>query len=149
MYVEKGTGALTYLFTRPIAVMNVTASNASKYVFDNNWGPKNAREDLINAGALPNRATLAWVENHYGLIVWKIASFIRSYPDAHTHEWSSDTILNQLLYRYEREINMGHRPVLKKLLEQDDLSVKHMILMVSDIVQIKQPLHFNTCKLVF
>ncbi|CAO3637563.1 unnamed protein product [Mucor hiemalis] len=131
----------------PIAVINMTASNANKYVFDNNWGPKQAREDLIQAGAMSNRASLAWVENHYGLIVWKIASFIRSYPDAHTHEWNSKTILNQLLYRYEREINMGHRPILKKILEQDDLSVKHMLLMVSDIVQIKQPLHFNTSHL--
>jgi hypothetical protein len=127
-----------------MAVINMTAPNATKYVFNGNWGFKEARHDMIKSGALPNRTSLAWVENHYGLIVWKIASLIRSYPTKFAEQWTSKTILNQLLYRYEREMNMGHRPILKKVLEQDDLAVKHMILMISDIVEIKQPLHYNT-----
>jgi hypothetical protein len=124
----------------------MTSSNATKYIFDGNWGPKEAREEMIKAGTLTSRTPFNWVENHYGLIVWKIASLIRSYPNTFLSQWNSSTILNQLLYRYEREINMGHRPILKKVLEQDDLAVKHMILMISNIAEIKQPLHYNTCK---
>lgn len=41
---------------------------------------------------------------------------------------------NAWLFRYEREINLGHRPILKKIMEQDDVSTKHMVLMVADIV---------------
>lgn len=119
-----------------MSVINMTSSAARKYVFEGNWGPKEARNDLIKAGALSRRITFDWVENHYGWIVWKIACLIRSY-NQFTEQWKSQTVLNQLLYRYEREINNGNRPVLRKILEKDDLPMKHMILMISDIIEIK------------
>ena len=44
-----------------------------------------------------------------------IISMIRSYPYLF-HEWlSSDKVLNQLKYRYEREINCGHRSAAIKV----------------------------------
>jgi hypothetical protein len=41
--------------------------------------------------------------------------------------------------RYEREINRGHRPVIKKILQQDDIAAKHMVLAISEIIPIKSP----------
>ncbi|ORY90596.1 BRCA2, oligonucleotide/oligosaccharide-binding, domain 1-domain-containing protein [Syncephalastrum racemosum] len=36
--------------------------------------------------------------------------------------------------RYEREINQGERSALKRIYEQDDVPVKHMVLAVADII---------------
>jgi hypothetical protein len=124
----------------------MTSLTAKNYQFDGHWGYKEAMKDLVKAGAVSNRMSSAWVENHYTLIVWKLACLIRSYPDKFKQDWTIQKVLEQLLYRYEREFNMGHRPVLKKILEQDDISVKHMILVISDIVEIKSALFYNTCK---
>lgn len=124
----------------------MTSLTSRKYIFNGTWGIKQAHKELIDAGALPNRLSLAWVENHYGLIVWKLACQVRSYPDVFLKDWKPEIILRQLLYRYEREINQGHRPVLKKILEQDDIAAKHMILAVSDIIEINAPVFYNTCK---
>lgn len=124
----------------------MTISSAKRYVFDGNWGPKEALHDMIEAGALPRRVTIDWVENHYVLIVWKIACLIRAF-NAYKDRWKPQAILEQLLYRYEREVNMGDRPVLRRILERDDLPVKHMILMITDIIEIRSPIQYNTCKL--
>ncbi|KAG1303644.1 hypothetical protein G6F64_009897 [Rhizopus arrhizus] len=129
----------------PYDIIDMTSSTSRKYIFNGTWGIKQAHKELIDAGALPNRLSLAWVENHYGLIVWKLACQVRSYPDVFLKDWKPEIILRQLLYRYEREINQGHRPVLKKILEQDDIAAKHMILAVSDIIEINAPVFYNTC----
>ncbi|KAI9248297.1 hypothetical protein BDA99DRAFT_446266 [Phascolomyces articulosus] len=38
-----------------------------------------------------------------------------------------------MCFRYEREINLGHRPVLKRVHEHDDVPAKHMVLIIADI----------------
>lgn len=127
----------------------MTATNAKYYRFNNTWGCKEAQQDMIKADTLDHRTTLQWVENHYGLIVWKKACLVRSWPERLSIEWNSKTILDQLLYRYEREVNMGHRSVLKKILEADDIPAKHTILVITDIVEFKQGSHdqqYNVCK---
>ncbi|KAI8378958.1 BRCA2, oligonucleotide/oligosaccharide-binding, domain 1-domain-containing protein [Blakeslea trispora] len=128
----------------PISVIHMTVQSAKKYVFEENWGPREAERDMIQKGCLPHRLSSEWIQNHYALIVWKLACLIRSYPDQLKDDWHKQKVLDQLLYRYEREMNLGHRPVLKKILEQDDISVKHMILFISDIVEIKSAMHYNT-----
>jgi hypothetical protein len=139
----------------PIPIINMTSSTAKYYIFNNTWGPRDAQKDLIAAGTLPHRTSSAWVENHYAWIVWKMASLVRSWPDQFLNQWTHTNVLNQLLYRYEREMNMGHRPVLKKVLEQDDISIKHMVLVISDIVEFNSggsgtpEQHSNMCKYCF
>ncbi|KAI8063719.1 uncharacterized protein B0P05DRAFT_237095 [Gilbertella persicaria] len=91
----------------PISVIYMTVQSAKKYVFDDDWGPKKAEQDMIQKGCLPHCLSFAWVENHYTLIVWKMACLIRSYPDQFRDCWDKQRVLDQLLYRYEREINMG------------------------------------------
>lgn len=132
-------------WNRPFDVVNMTSSISREYLFSN-WGPKQAQEEMIDMGALPNKLPLFWVKNHYGWIVWKLACQIRSYPDIFLKDWKPETILHQLLYRYEREINQGHRPALKRILDQDDIAAKHMILVISNITEINTPLFYNTCR---
>lgn len=43
--------------------------------------------------------TLPWVKNHWSLILWKVASYIRSRPDLLGEWWSFDRVMDQLRYR--------------------------------------------------
>ncbi|ORX61294.1 hypothetical protein DM01DRAFT_1119041 [Hesseltinella vesiculosa] len=108
------------------------------YTFSPKWTSDDAYEALLEAGALPSLLTKTWVSNHYGWIVWKLALRIRQFPWEHVpdgkFQWSPTHVINQLLYRYEREINMGQRSVIKRIMEHDDTPTKPMVLMVADIV---------------
>jgi hypothetical protein len=107
-------------------------------MFSNNWGVRDAEKELIAAGASSSMIPNGWTENHYGWIVWKLAKRLCLFPHYALTDggdwWSREHVMNQLLYRYEREINLGQRPVLRRILEQDDVAVKQMVLMVADIV---------------
>lgn len=131
---------------RPHAIIDMTMDKAALYTFQKSWGWKEAQRDMIEANCVSSRLTAAWVQNHYSLIVWKIACLIRSYPDHFMDQWQSKSVLNQLLYRYEREVNLGQRPVLRKILEQDDNSVKHMVLFVANIIKTQSSSFYNTCE---
>lgn len=134
------------LSNRPDAIIDMTMNKAAVYKFQNSWGWEEAQRDMIDSNCVPSRLTPAWVQNHYSLIVWKIACLMRSYPNEFMDQWQTKAILNQLLYRYEREVNLGQRPVLRKILEQDDNSVKHMVLVVADIIKTTGSSFYNTCK---
>ncbi|KAI9494923.1 BRCA2, oligonucleotide/oligosaccharide-binding, domain 1-domain-containing protein [Zychaea mexicana] len=113
-------------------ILHLTAADAGKVRFSN-WGPKEAYKAICKAGVLDRFISDAWVENHYRWIVWKLACMIRSYPSKFRDWWCSRKVVEQLLYRYEREINLGHQSVLKRIHEQDDNPAKHMVLAVADI----------------
>ncbi|CAO3685882.1 unnamed protein product [Rhizopus stolonifer] len=128
----------------PLDIIEMTSSSAKNYLFSNHWGSLQAQEAMINAGALPKNTPLKWVENHYQWIVWKLACQIRSFPHDFLSDWKPETVVHQLLYRHEREVNQGQRSVLKKIMEQDDTAAKNMILVISDIKEIKSPLAYDT-----
>ncbi|CAO3598763.1 unnamed protein product [Absidia cylindrospora] len=123
----------------PPDIIDMSPCKARSYMFENNWGVQEATNDLLSAGALSSMLPVGWVENHYGWIVFKLARhlsmFAHHYKDDDTW-WSPAHVLKQLLYRYERDINLGQRSVLKRIMEQDDVPVKQMVLMVSDIVSL-------------
>ncbi|KAF9187721.1 Breast cancer 2, early onset [Haplosporangium sp. Z 767] len=120
-------------------VIEMTLNSARTYVFGS-WGTSNAYSDLVTRGANKNLFSMTWVENHYGLIVWKLACYVRSWPqyffslDTQQSLWFSPTkVLEQLAYRYEREINQAERPALRKIVEGDEPAAKHMVLAVAAI----------------
>ncbi|KAJ3300138.1 Breast cancer 2, early onset [Borealophlyctis nickersoniae] len=76
-----------------------------------------------------------WVENHYGWILWKLAGMVRCDPSLYSTRWNTDVVLDQLRYRYEREINQAHRSALKAVIERDNVPSRFMVLCVSDIVE--------------
>ncbi|KAI8969201.1 BRCA2, oligonucleotide/oligosaccharide-binding, domain 1-domain-containing protein [Mycotypha africana] len=117
----------------PGCIIDMTLQAAKKYKYNGFWGVEEAAAEMIKAGVLSDRISSAWMENHFGMIVWKNACLIRSYPDKLLERWTSQYVLDQLLYRYEREVNMGQRSVLKKIFEYDDAADKYMILCITDI----------------
>ncbi|KAF9270659.1 hypothetical protein L218DRAFT_969147 [Marasmius fiardii PR-910] len=78
-----------------------------------------------------------WVVNHWGLILWKLAGMVALDPETEADEerrrWGWTEIWNQLLYRYERELNMGVRPPLRRITVQDSPASSPMTLCVSNI----------------
>ncbi|KZT30791.1 hypothetical protein NEOLEDRAFT_1159892 [Neolentinus lepideus HHB14362 ss-1] len=82
-------------------------------------------------------ATQEWVENHWSLILWKLAGMVcldpKSESDSRTRRWCWGHILEQFLYRYEKELECGSRPPLRLIATQDTPASLPMVLCVSNI----------------
>lgn len=119
----------------------MTADAAQRYSFqmksgsgDESLSFQDFWKMLLESGADPQHATIDWVENHYKWIVWKLACIERSYArQAGGKYLTVQNVLEELKYRYEREVNLGHRSPLRKILEGDAAPVHMMILCVSAI----------------
>lgn len=77
---------------------------------------------------LPN-APLRWIDNHLLQVIWKLYSYSSIGIDEQ-FKVSIKSIMDQLCYRYEREINKAERSILKKICERDDSPSPYMILYV-------------------
>ncbi|KAK9824814.1 hypothetical protein WJX81_000970 [Elliptochloris bilobata] len=89
---------------------------------------------LVGAGADARWATLAWTANHLRWVVWKLAALERRYPRLVGRALTAPMVLDQLKYRYERELARGQRPVLKKVLEQDEPAGRCMVLCLAAVL---------------
>ncbi|XP_064963631.1 protein BREAST CANCER SUSCEPTIBILITY 2 homolog B-like [Musa acuminata AAA Group] len=95
---------------------------------------------LLKSGASSSNATEEWVANHYRWIVWKLASFERCYSTQVGIKFLTVcNVLEELKYRYEREVNYGHRSALKKILDGDASPASMMVLCVSAIHSTSRP----------
>ncbi|KAF8402568.1 hypothetical protein HHK36_010654 [Tetracentron sinense] len=123
----------------PDRVKWMTADNAEQYVFhdksgSNGIGIEEFRQMLDQSGASMLHATKAWVANHYKWIVWKLACYERGYPAKATGKYLTvSNVLEELKYRYEKEINHAHRSALKRILEGDASPASMVVLCVSAI----------------
>lgn len=130
--------ALWHLSTE---IQSMTADSAQHYSFHVNCGSgydnctaRNFWKMLLESGADPWNATIEWVENHYKWIVWKLACIERSYARQAAGKFLTlQNVLEELKYRYEREVNRGHRSPLKKIVEGDAVAAGTMVLCVSAI----------------
>ncbi|VAH73151.1 unnamed protein product [Triticum turgidum subsp. durum] len=111
------------------------AKGAEKYKFHNmNTGAEEFQKLLIACGASLTYATKEWVNNHYKWIVWKLASLERCYPTKAAGKFLTvANVLDELKYRYDREVNNGHRSAIKKILEGNALPSLMMVLCISAI----------------
>ncbi|NXH78831.1 BRCA2 protein, partial [Hydrobates tethys] len=88
-------------------------------------------------GVDPKLITEAWVYNHYRWIVWKLAAMEVSFP----HEFANrcltpETVLLQLKYRYDLEVDRSKRSAIKKIMERDDAAGKTLVLCISKIISL-------------
>ncbi|KAK4799413.1 hypothetical protein SAY86_024778 [Trapa natans] len=89
---------------------------------------------LIQSGASGQRVPKTWVANHYRWIVWKLACYERCYPAKTLGKFFTvSNVLEELKYRYEREVNHGHRSAIKRILEGDASPSSMLIVCVSAI----------------
>ncbi|PFH52259.1 hypothetical protein AMATHDRAFT_2265 [Amanita thiersii Skay4041] len=131
----------------PLELKQITPSLAMYYSFHagsdigtthpahNMLGSEAALEELKRRGC--NLAKKPWVDNHWALILWKLAGMALFNPqqekDPITRKWCWTEVMRQLLYRYERELNQGKRPAFNKITTRDAPAALPMVLCISNI----------------
>ncbi|KAK4700401.1 breast cancer 2 susceptibility protein, partial [Phenoliferia sp. Uapishka_3] len=115
----------------PEEALAMDSQSAASFVFQCGRGQAEALTALEDAGC--SLATSPWIDNHWGLIVWKLASLTRTRPDFRSTYWHWQAAVDQLKYRYEREINQAQRSCVKRIQEQDSSAGHPMVLCVSQI----------------
>ncbi|KAF9020812.1 hypothetical protein BGZ52_002279, partial [Haplosporangium bisporale] len=121
-------------FGLPQDIINMRLGTAKTFRLDG-WGVNEALKGLLDRGASVDLLSEAWVQNHFGLIVWKLACYCRSWPDRFNLDssFTPTAVLDQLCYRYEREINRAERSALRKIVEGDESASRHMVLCIAAV----------------
>lgn len=89
---------------------------------------------LASENVDPTLISWEWIRNHYRWIVWKLASMELRMPSLFAREGLTlSNVLEQLKYRYDKEIDHCQRSSLRRIIEQDDTAAKTMILCVVEI----------------
>lgn len=60
-------------------------------------------------GVDPSLISVRWFDNHFRLIVWKLACLERAYPQIYSNLVTPLQVLKRMKYRYEREIDHSQR----------------------------------------
>ncbi|XP_043697660.1 protein BREAST CANCER SUSCEPTIBILITY 2 homolog B-like isoform X2 [Telopea speciosissima] len=129
----------------PDQVKFMNADSAEKYMFcDKSGSDVTGREAfhhmLSKSGASTLNASKEWVANHYKWIVWKLACYERCYPvEASGRYLTVSNVIEELKYRYEREVNHGHRSAVKRIVEGDASPASMMVLCISAIRSYPEP----------
>ncbi|GAA5925611.1 hypothetical protein JCM3775_001455 [Rhodotorula graminis] len=122
----------------PKEVLDMSSTSGLSYTFSRGRGVSDAFAALqaVVASRVPDEkdlVTLTWVKNHWKLILWKVASYVRSRPDLLGDWWTFERVVEQLRYRYEREINRAERSAIKRIQERDSPASLPMVLCVSQV----------------
>ncbi|BBN15447.1 breast cancer 2 susceptibility protein [Marchantia polymorpha subsp. ruderalis] len=125
-------------------VLSITADTAETYRIPDGGTGVSVDEVWImlkDLGADQRYASKGWVANHFKWIVWKLASYDRRFPRPKACLLTLSSVLNELRYRYDRELN-GERSALKRVTERDSSAGHTMVLCVSAVRSVKDIEHF-------
>ncbi|KAM0883363.1 hypothetical protein ACQ4PT_031677 [Festuca glaucescens] len=131
-----GPPCFSFLTEHPTdEVKLMDAKGAEKYKFhDMDTGAEEFQKMLLACGASLTYATKEWVNNHHKWIVWKLASLERCYPTKAAGKFLTvANVFDELKYRYDREVNNGHRSAIKKILEGNASPSLMMVLCISAV----------------
>lgn len=117
----------------PASVRAINADTAAAWSeISSGKGLKVARQRLISAGAKADTLQSGWLTHHFRLIVWKFASYERAFPrECAGRALTIERVVDELLYRYEREIHVNKAPAMKRVLERDAPSEAPMNLCIA------------------
>ncbi|GAA5833550.1 hypothetical protein JCM5353_007958, partial [Sporobolomyces roseus] len=123
----------------PEEILSMNSVSASSFVFPCGRSTVDAFKSLrsLIASRSPGEeelVTLPWVQNHWSLVIWKVASYVRSKPDMFEEWWKFEKVMDQLRYRYEREVNQAQRSAIKRIQERDSAAAIPLILCVSQLL---------------
>ncbi|XP_041971185.1 breast cancer type 2 susceptibility protein-like isoform X2 [Aricia agestis] len=85
--------------------------------------------ESVNKTIIPN----GWVNNQIKLITLKLLSYEKRFPNSMQNVCSVSNVMEQLKYRYDRELYNVERPALRKILEKDEVPSRRMVLQVLSI----------------
>ncbi|PSS34720.1 Protein BREAST CANCER SUSCEPTIBILITY 2 B like [Actinidia chinensis var. chinensis] len=138
-YFGAPSSNLNMLNQLPHHIRTMSPENAEKYMFDGGSGVKSIGAEtfyhmLAQSGASVQYFSKEWIINHYKWIVWKLACYERCYPAKSFGKLLTvSNVLDELKYRYEREVNHGHRSAIKRILEGDQPPTSMLVLCISSI----------------
>eukprot|EP00980_Cylindrotheca_fusiformis_P020762 scaffold7755_cov104-Cylindrotheca_fusiformis.AAC.7 len=93
------------------------------------------RGSLIHIGCSSERLNEKWIANHKRWVVWKLASYERRFSRFLAGQCLLyQNLIKHLRKRYSKEIENGHRPAIRKILNRDAAANRLMILAVSRIL---------------
>ncbi|EFA78543.1 protein kinase 3 [Heterostelium album PN500] len=127
-------------------VLEVNRNNAADFRFDSVPDSKTMRQKKIGLSEIstmilrenliePRLITDEWMDNHYGWIVWKLASMEKAFPQHFGgRHLTLQRVLSQLKDRINRELIQAKPSILKKLYARDHAPESHMILCISNII---------------
>ncbi|RKO95733.1 hypothetical protein CAUPRSCDRAFT_8910, partial [Caulochytrium protostelioides] len=94
-------------------------------------GVEDARKGLLELGASENLADMAWICNHWTLILWKLCGTLaRGMVSVDPPFAAYEEVFRQLRLRYQREMELTQRPALRLVLERDNVPNRFMVLVV-------------------
>lgn len=110
---------------------------AAQYAFGGRDGvTQGAAEALAALHALgAARATLRWVQNHWALVLWKLAAYVATDAQRGATWWTWDNVLAQLRYRYEREMHEKKHSAVKQIQEQSASASRPLVLCVQQVLR--------------
>ncbi|TDL20958.1 hypothetical protein BD410DRAFT_772047 [Rickenella mellea] len=123
--------ALYYRFNTDSFITPSSSDNTSK----TSPGPDEALEQLLERGC--ELATKEWVDNHWRLILWKLAGLACLEPQKEMKDdrrWCWEEVMRQFQYRYERELNRASHPPFKLITTRDAPAASPMVVCVSNII---------------
>jgi breast cancer 2 susceptibility protein len=98
-----------------------------------------AHRELLHQGC--TLVTKEWVENHWCMILWKLAGLAALDPDSEQDpkkkRWCWAEVMKQLAYRYEKELDGGQRPALRRIVATDSPASSPLVLCVSKITWVE------------
>jgi hypothetical protein len=127
-------------------IPKITSQIASKAVIDT---PSAYAYDLRGyLAAEPITSGLAWLDNHFKWICWKLASLDRFVASNQSYQNSNlyltyPNIIQQLSHRVHKELELCHRPCLALILERDSSPSRFMVLCVANILREKSNDNFK------
>ena len=115
-------------------VERINCETAEKFVFieaGTHYTTSKYRQSLIQEGCKSEYLSEKWINNHYSLILWKAAAMTKCFIDVEC--WNHNYVLQQLMYRYDCEVNLAKRSFFKLIVEGDGAVNGHVVLCVSRI----------------
>jgi len=120
----------------PLEIYSTDCHYFEKYSFTHDsleWGFNDAFSVLSNHVECKNLINIHWVKHQYGMILCKLAAYVRSYPSLLDTYWAKHCVLGCLITKYKKEFDDGKRSALRLILEKDDIASRFMVLYVSRI----------------
>lgn len=119
----------------PESIRRMNPETAEQHSFQDGCGfdsigKKAFSHMLLQSGASVKYVSEKWVANHYKWIVWKLACYERCY---YRNFLTVSNVIEELKYRYEREVNHGHRSAIKRILGGDAPPSSVLVLCISSI----------------